>query len=172
MTLETERLLDDIGWRLLHELQENARLSFAELGRRAGLTTPAVVERVRKMEDAGIITGYRAEVNPAKIGFPVTAFIRMSVVGDVLTRITAVVKESPEVIECHRGTGGDSFIMKVSLSSIEHLESLIDRLTPYGTTTTSIVLSSLVTRRVIERTQIKKGKMTGTKNGKRERVSS
>ncbi len=82
---------------------------------------------------------------------PITAFIRMSVVGDVFTRITGVVKASPEVVECHRGTGADSFIMKVHVRSVEHLESLIDRLTPFGTTSTSIVLSSPVAKQAISK---------------------
>src|SRR5579871_2293159 len=150
-SFRSEKLLDQIGWKLLHELQLNGRLSYAELGRRVGLTTPAVVERVRRMEEAGIIVGYHADVNPMKVGMPITAFIRMSVVGDVFTRITAVVKNSPEVVECHRGTGADSFIMKVHVRSVEHLEALIDRLTPFGTTSTSIVLSSPVEKRAINR---------------------
>src|SRR5690349_2778441 len=147
--LRTDKLLDHIGWKLLQELQINGRLSYAELGRRVGLTTPAVVERVKRMEEAGIIVGYHADVDPAKVGMPITAYIRMSVVGDVFTRITAVVKNSPEVVECHRGTGADSFIMKVHVRSVEHLESLIDRLTPFGTTSTSIILSSPVPQREV-----------------------
>ncbi|HYL92613.1 MAG TPA: Lrp/AsnC family transcriptional regulator [Alphaproteobacteria bacterium] len=143
--------MDQIGWKLLHELQINGRLSYAELGRRVGLTTPAVVERVKRMEDAGIITGYFAEVNPVTVGMPITAFIRMSVVGDVFAKCVNAIKGCPEVAECHRGTGADSFIMKVHVRSVEHLESLIDRLTPYGTTSTSIVLSSPVRKREIER---------------------
>lgn len=149
--LKNEKLLDPIGWRLLHELQVNGRLSYAELGRRVGLTTPAVVERVKRMEEAGIIVGYHADIDPMKVGMPISAFIRMSVVGDVFSKITAVVKASPEVVECHRGTGADSFIMKVNVRSVEHLESLIDRLTPFGTTSTSIVLSSPVQRREIQK---------------------
>jgi len=149
--LRTDKLLDQIGWKLLQELQINGRLSYAELGRRVGLTTPAVVERVKRMEEAGIIVGYHADIDPMKVGMPITAFIRMSVVGDVFTRITAVVKNSPEVVECHRGTGADSFIMKVHVRSVEHLESLIDRLTPFGTTSTSIVLSSPVEKRAVSR---------------------
>ena len=117
--LRTDKLLDQIGWKLLQELQINGRLSYAELGRRVGLTTPAVVERVKRMEEAGIIVGYHADIDPMKVGMPITAFIRMSVVGDVFTRITAVVKNSPEVVECHRGTGADSFIMKVHVRSVE-----------------------------------------------------
>lgn len=150
-TSKYEKLMDQIGWKLLHELQLNGRLSYAELGRRVGLTTPAVVERVKRMEEAGIIVGYHADIDPMKIGMPITAFIRMSVVGDVFTKITSVVKNSPEVVECHRGTGADSFIMKVHVRSVEHLEGLIDRLTPFGTTSTSIVLSSPVEQREIRR---------------------
>src|SRR5207302_11287306 len=147
--LRTDKLLDQIGWKLLQELQINGRLSYAELGRRVGLTSPAVVERVKRMEEAGIIVGYHADIDPMKVGMPITAYIRLSVVGDVYTRITAVVKNSPEVVECHRGTGADSFIMKVHVRSVEHLESLIDRLTPFGTTSTSIVLSSPVQQREV-----------------------
>jgi Lrp/AsnC family leucine-responsive transcriptional regulator len=151
MSLENEKLLDDIGWHILRELQENARLSFAELGRRVGLSIPAVTERVHKMEDAGIITGYHADVNPEKVGFPITAYIRMNITGNVSAQIVALMQEMVEVDECHRGTGGDSFIMKVRVASISHLEHVIERLLPYGTTTTSIVLSSPVTKRFIER---------------------
>ena len=143
-------MLDEIDWKLLKELQLDARTSYAELGRRVGLTTPAIIERVHKMEDAGIITGYRVEMDLAKVGLPVTAFIRMSITGVDYSHIVEVAQASHEVLECHRGTGGDSFIMKVALESVEHLQTLIDKLTPYGITTTSIVLSSPVKRRVIE----------------------
>ena len=145
--LKSKIRLDDVDRKLLHHLQQNGRLSFAELARRVTLTTPAVIERVRKLEDAGIITGYRAEVNPAKLGLPIVAFIRISVVGDVFVKVAAIAKDSAEVLECHRGTGSDSFIMKVAVRSVQHLEELIDRLTPCGTTSTSIVLSSPVKRR-------------------------
>lgn len=149
MAFQMARLLDGVGWRILAELQEDARVSFAELGRRVGLSTPAVAERVRQLEAAGIVRGFRAEIDLAKVGLPILAVLRMSVVGDVLTEITEVAQELPEVIECHRGTGDDSFIMKVAVASVEHLERLIDRLTPFGTTSTSIVLSSPVVRRTI-----------------------
>jgi len=151
MTLDTEKLLDEIGWRLLQELQANARISFADLGRRIGLSIPAITERVRRMEEAGIITGYHAEVNAEKIGLPITAFIRINIVGEMTARLTTLLRELPEVVECHRGTGSDSFIVKVHVASVHHLERLIDRLLPFGTTTTSIVLSSLVTKRHLER---------------------
>lgn len=144
------KLLDAKGWAILRELQLDARLSFAELGRRVGLSTPAVAERVRNLEAAGIVTGYRAEVDPKKLGRPILALVRLSVVGDVLQRVTALVRAMPEVLECHRGTGEDSFSLKAAVASVAHLEALIDRLTPFGTTSTSLVLSSPVERRVIE----------------------
>jgi len=128
----------------------DARVSYAELGRRVGLTTPAVIERVRKLEDAGVITGYRADIDTAKVGLAIMAFVRMSITGVDYSHIIEVAEQSNEVLECHRGTGGDSFIMKVAVSSVEHLQEVIDRLVPYGITTTTIVLSSPVKRRVIE----------------------
>lgn len=143
-------MLDEIDRKILAELQLDARTSYAELGRRVGLTTPAVIERVRKLEDARIITGYLADIDPSKVGLPITAFIRMSITGIDYSHIIEVVQDSNEVLECHRGTGADSFIMKVAVASVEHLQRVIDRLTPYGITTTTIVLSSPVVRRAIE----------------------
>lgn len=142
--------LDDIDRKILRELQVDARTSYAELGRRVSLTTPAVIERVRKLEDAGVITGYRAEIDTAKIGLPITAFVRMSITGVDYSHIIEVAQQSNEVLECHRGTGGDSFIMKVAVATVEHLQEIIDKLTPYGITTTAIVLSSPVKQKTIQ----------------------
>ena len=144
-------MLDRIDWKILKAMQENARVSYAELGRKINLTTPAVIERVRKLEDAKIITGYRAEIDTAKVGLPIIAFVRMSISGVDFSRIVEIAVQSVEVLECHRGTGGDSFIIKVAAQSVEHLQNIIDTLTPYGITTTSIVLSSPVKTRVIEK---------------------
>jgi len=143
-------MLDEIDRKILHELQMDARTSYAELGRQVGLTTPAVIERVRKLEDSGVIIGYRAEIDTTKVGRPIMAFVRMSITGVDYSHIIDVAQKSNEVLECHRGTGGDSFIMKVAVASVEHLQEIIDKLTPYGITTTAIVLSSPVKRRVIE----------------------
>ncbi|MGH9819261.1 MAG: Lrp/AsnC family transcriptional regulator [Pyrinomonadaceae bacterium] len=143
-------MIDEIDRKILKELQLDARISFAELGRRVGLTTPAVIMRVQKLEFAKIITGYSAEIDTSKVGLPITAFIRMSISGVDYSHIIEVAQESNEVLECHRGTGGDSFIMKVAVRSVEHLQEVIDRLVPYGITTTTIVLSSPVKRRTIE----------------------
>jgi Lrp/AsnC family leucine-responsive transcriptional regulator len=144
-----EKLLDQLGWKLLTELQKDGRVSFAELGRRVGLSTPAVAQRVRRMEDEGIIRAYRADISPASVGLPITAFIRLSVVGNVLAKITERVKSMAEIVECHRGTGEDSFILKVNVVSVEHLKDVIDRLTPYGTTSTSLVLTSIVEKNLL-----------------------
>jgi Lrp/AsnC family leucine-responsive transcriptional regulator len=152
MALENERPLDETGWHILEALQENARLSFSELGQRVGLSSPAVAERVRRMEDAGIITGYRAEINTAKIGYPITAVIRISnSPGERCTRFSASAQAIPEVLECHRVTGSDALIMKIMASSVEHLEALIDKLSEHGQLTTSIVLSTPVSRRIVTR---------------------
>ena len=150
MTLETEKLLDSTGWQLLEALQQDARVSYTELGQRVGLSAPAVAERVRRMEDMGIISGYHAEINRSKLGFPITAIIRMSTFpGDHCNRFTASVRELPEVLECSRVTGSDSMIIKVMASSVEHLETLIDHLSEQGNITTSMVLSTPVERRTI-----------------------
>jgi Lrp/AsnC family leucine-responsive transcriptional regulator len=144
------KLLDDLAWKLLMELQNDARVTFAELGRRVGLSTSAVVERVRKLEDDGVILGYRTLVDASKVGMPILAFIRISLVGDLLNKIITLAQALPEVLECHRLTGSDSLILKVTVASIEHLESLIDQLPPYVATTTSIVLSSAVPAGIVE----------------------
>jgi len=149
-TKPAAKLLDDIACHILQELQEDARISFAELGRRVGLSTPAVMERVRRLEEADVIRGYRAEINPALIGAPITAFIRVAVTGELLARFITVTKKLPEVLECHRVTGSESFIIKVAVASIEHMEATIDKLTPYVATTTSIVLSSPVPWRAFQ----------------------
>jgi Lrp/AsnC family leucine-responsive transcriptional regulator len=150
MTFDSERVLDEVGWQILAELQENARISYTELGRRIGLTAPAVAERIHRLEEAGIIRGYRAELNLEGVGRGTVAFIRLATDQITCPRFGAIVaREFPEVLECHRITGGDSYVVKVAVPSVRELESLIDRLMPYGQTVTSIVLSSPVTNRVI-----------------------
>jgi Lrp/AsnC family transcriptional regulator, leucine-responsive regulatory protein len=143
--------LDEIDLRLLREIQDNARTSYTELGRRIGLTPPAVAERVRRLEEAGVILGYRADIDPARVGLPIGAFIRMRAAGNTeCLELGERVKDIPEVLECHRVTGDDSYIARVALRSVDHLQDLIDRLMPYAETITSIVLSSVVTRRTID----------------------
>ncbi len=150
MSFDTEKLLDDVGWKLLGLLQENARLSYSELGKQVGLSAPGVADRVRRMEDAGIITGYRAEVNAEKVDLPITAFMQIRPTGNTCMHMVEVVSPLSEVHECHHVAGGNCYILKVIVSSIAHLEDLIERLTPYGDLTTSIVLSSPIIRKAIE----------------------
>lgn len=149
MAGELESQLDKVGWQLLRVLQEDARLSFSELGRRVGLSSPAVAERVRRMEDSGVITGYRALVEPSKLGYPTTAFIHLKVTGEHHNRIATMAHTLAEVQECHHVTGQDSYMIKVIVSSMVHLEHVIAQLRTYGETTTSIVLSSPVKAKMV-----------------------
>jgi Lrp/AsnC family transcriptional regulator, leucine-responsive regulatory protein len=158
MTLEIEKMLDETGWQLLRELQQNARLSYSELGQRVGLSSPAVADRIHKMEEAGIISGYRVEINLSKIGLPVTAVIRLgNVAGQNCTLVMHRVCMIPEVLECYRVTGSDSVVVKVGATSVDHLERIIDDLTLHGAPTTSIVLSRPMQPRVITREIIERG---------------
>jgi Lrp/AsnC family leucine-responsive transcriptional regulator len=140
--------LDPISWKILAELQKDARLSYAEVGRRVGLSTPAAAERVRRLEAGGVIRGYEARIDPKSIGLAVAAFIRIRLSGSetLAKRLTALAHQMPEVLECHRCTGDESFILKVRVESVQHLEKLIDRFTPFGMTSTSLILSSPVER--------------------------
>lgn len=150
MTLQDDRnLLDAVGWKLLQALQEHARLSFRELGRHVGLSAPAVIERVRRMEDAGLIVGYHAEINLEKVGLPIIAFIRMNTSRERSGYVGIQLQSIPEILECHRVAGEVSFVMKAAVSSMSHLERLIDQLAQYGQPTTSIVLSTPVTRNIV-----------------------
>jgi len=144
-----ERLLDAVGWAILAALQDDARLTYNDLGRRVGLSPPAVTERVRRMEEAGIITGYRAEVDAARLGWPLLAFMRIVTPGGQDARFHTAIRAMPEIVECHRVTGSDSFILRVRITSMAHLEALIDRLKPFGQSMTSLVLSSPVERRAL-----------------------
>ncbi len=147
----TENGLDAVGWTLLEALQDNARLSFAELGRRVGLTAPAAAERVRQMEDAGIIRGYRAEIGLERLGLAVSALIRVAAPEEKCPALTACVKALPEVVECLHVTGGDAYVLRVNATSVGHLEAVIETLGRYGTPTTAIILSAPVASRALAR---------------------
>ena len=140
-------LLDEINCRLLAELQDDARLSMAELGRRVSLSAPAVAERVQRLEEAGVITGYRVDVDPRAIGFPIGVIVRVRPNARQLHKIPDVARAIPEVVECHRITGEDCFSIQLHLRSIDDLEAIIDQFLPYGRTTTSIMQSAPIPRR-------------------------
>lgn len=148
--------LDAIAWKMLESLQHNARISFAELGRKVGLSTPAVAERVHRLEEAGIITGYHASLNLARIGLSIRVLVRLTIPGGEVqtTRALAAMKELPEISRCHRITGAESFVIEADVVSIRHLEALIDRFSALGATSTSTVLSSPVERREYQAAQV------------------
>lgn len=142
--MDAERLLDEAGLVILRALQDNARISFAELGRKVGLSGPAITDRVRKMEDAGIIMGYHAKVNPAKLGFEVTAYVRLRVSRENFQRVIALARDVREVRECHRASGEDDFLMKVIAPSREQLNRVFDQFRALGEIHVSVVLSTPV----------------------------
>lgn len=150
MTSAIHKLLDRTNWRILAALQRNARLSLSELGREVNLSAPATMERVRKLEEAGVIAGYHAQINPDAIGLPVLVFIRINTPTRDYPRFLAALTEKPEVVECHHIAGADSFILKAHLPSNAHLEKLLQWLSAFGRTHTDIVLSSPLPRRAIE----------------------
>lgn len=140
-------LVDDTNRRLLAELQQDARLSMAELGRRVGLSAPAVAERVQRLEAQGVIRGYRAVVDPVALGYTLGAFIRIRPAPRQLHKISELAQALPEVVECHRITGEDCYLMWAYVRSVGHLEEVIDQLAAFGQTTTSIIQSSPVSGR-------------------------
>jgi Lrp/AsnC family leucine-responsive transcriptional regulator len=145
--------LDSTDWGLIEALQENARLTFAELGRRVNLSPPAVAERVRRLEDAGVLRGYHADIDLAALGLPMQAIIRISTnnVAECATHGHRLV-DVPEVLEAQRVTGSDSYIARVAVRSMEHLEDLLNRIAPHsGDTLTAMVLSTPVPSRVVTR---------------------
>jgi Lrp/AsnC family transcriptional regulator, leucine-responsive regulatory protein len=150
MTRAIERLLDDVGWRILAALQADARLPFSELGRRVGLSAPAVAERVRRLQDAGIIRGFRAELGLARLGLPIEALIRVSAREDDCPALKAAARALPEVLECLHVTGSDAFVLRVAVSSVGHLETIIERVGRHGTPTTSVILSAPVAGRILD----------------------
>jgi Lrp/AsnC family leucine-responsive transcriptional regulator len=142
-------LLDAINRRLLEELQADARLTMAELGRRINLSPPAVAERLGRLERAGVITGYRAEIDPKAVGYPIGVIVRIRPSTRQLAGIPELAREVPEVVECHRITGDDCFFLRLQLRSLDDLEGILDRFLVFGQTTTSIVHSSPIAARAL-----------------------
>lgn len=139
--------MDGIDRRIVAELQEDARLTRSELGKRVGLSPSAVGDRLRRLEETGVVRGYRAELDPRALGFPMAGILRIRPDSGQLKRVAAVAAETPEVVECHRVTGEDCYVLSLVFRSMDDLERLIDRFTPFGRTTTSIVNSTPVPRR-------------------------
>ena len=144
MAIDSSGLLDDVGQNLLSILHRDARISFAELGRRIGLSPAATAERMRRMEEAGIIRGYRVDVDREALGFPLLAIVRLSCDGPRYRPFLKAVKTMDQIAECHHVAGGDAFILKVVAESVAELEKLVEKLLDFGVPTTSIVFSSPV----------------------------
>ncbi|MFF1337691.1 Lrp/AsnC family transcriptional regulator [Streptomyces sp. NPDC058290] len=133
--------LDDIDWAIIDELQRDARVSMSELGRRVSLGSSATTERVRQLEATGVIAGYRAVVDLAKVGYPVLAVVRLKYPGNRHQPLRRLLADRREILECLRTTGDDCYTLKVAATSMEHLETLMDELAGFGSTTTSVVYS-------------------------------
>lgn len=144
MTVQVE--IDSINLKLLKALQENARISIRELGKQVNLCPPAVAERIQKLREAGVICGYRAEIDVTKIGLPIIAFTHLSVSRSISKEIGGRLHEFPEIAECYRINGDFSYILRVHVTSIQHLESFMDRIGKLGHSSTSIVLSTTFKR--------------------------
>ena len=142
--------IDALNWKILQCLQTNARQSNAEIGRAVGISSPAVSERIKKMEDAGIIKGYHTEVSSLEVGYQLTAFITLRAFMGKLKPFLSKVKTYDEVLNCYRITGNENFVMHVVLKDQKHLESFIDQLIKYGETKTQIVLSHVVQNGIVK----------------------
>ncbi len=136
--------VDDLSWRILDCLQENARMSNAEIGRRIGISSPAVADRIRKMEDLGIIQGYKSIISPIETGLQLRAIITIRAFMGKLRPFLEKVKTFDEVLNCYRITGNENIVMEVVFKDQKHLESFIDQIIIYGESKTQIVLSHVV----------------------------
>ncbi|MFD7588723.1 Lrp/AsnC family transcriptional regulator [Kitasatospora sp. NPDC059811] len=139
--------LDDVDWQIIGQLQREARMSLSELGRRVNLSSSATTERVRNLEALGVITGYHAVVDLAKVGYPVLAVVRLKYPGNRHEPLRRLLAERRELLECLRTTGDDCYTLKVAATSMEHLETLVDELAGFGSTTTSVVYSQTLPTR-------------------------
>ena len=136
--------IDELNWKILSSLQHNSRESFSSIGRKIGLTSPAVAERVKKMEDTGILEGYIAKVSHNKLGYQLKAIITLKAFMGKLKPFLEKVKNLDEVVKCYRITGNENIIMEVVLQDQFHLEKFIDMLIQYGETRTNIILSAVI----------------------------
>lgn len=141
--------VDEIGMNILQELQINARSTFSEIGRKVGLSSPAVAERIYKMEESGIINGYHTSINPAAFGHYIMAFITLTTHPNKYNEIYTFAEQQNEILECHHVSGNESLILKVVSGSIPQLDGLVEKLAKYGETKTSIVLSSPMQKKIM-----------------------
>jgi Lrp/AsnC family leucine-responsive transcriptional regulator len=141
--------LDRTDWRLLEELQRDGRASYADLARVVAMSPSAVAERVRRLEEAGVISGYRAVVDPERVGLPVMAMVRLRYPTGNYRPFHALLDSTPEVIEAHHVTGDDCFVLKVIVRSMRHLEEVTGRIAGLGAVTTSVVYSSPLAGRAV-----------------------
>lgn len=142
------RTLDATDARLLNALVADARTSVASLARLVGLSAPSVSERIKRMEEAGVIEGYSARINPEALGLPLAAWVRIRPIPGKLQAVADILKGLPEIVECDRVTGEDCFLARAHVRSVDDLERLIDRIIPFAMTNTSIIQSSPVKRRL------------------------
>ncbi|WP_256106408.1 Lrp/AsnC family transcriptional regulator [Streptomyces sp. ODS05-4] len=140
---------DATDWRILGALQADGRASYAELAREVSMSASAVTERVRRLEEAGLITGYAAVVDPEKLGLPILAFVRLRYPHGNYKPFHDLLAATPEILEAHHVTGDDCFVLKVAARSMPHLEEVTGRISGLGSVTTSVVYSSPLPRRAV-----------------------
>ncbi len=140
--------IDPVDAKILRALARDARTSTAELSRAVGLSAPSVSERVKRLEESGVIGGYSVKINAAALGLPLAAWLRIRPIPGQLQKVAEILKALPEIVECDRVTGEDCFIARAHLRSVGDLEALIDQIIPYAMTNTSIIQSSPVERRL------------------------
>ena len=140
----SDLLLDERNVKLLRLLRDDPRMGISEMARRVGMSAPAVRERVQRLEEAGVIRGYRLEIEPRALGYPICAFVRVRPMPGKIAKIAELAQRLPQVVECHRITGEDCFILRVYLESLDDLDRILDRFLDVGQTTTSLLQSSPV----------------------------
>jgi Lrp/AsnC family leucine-responsive transcriptional regulator len=136
--------LDAVDEQILQSLIEDARLSIAALARRVGLSAPSTRDRVRRLEEAGVIRGYQIDIDPAALGLPISVWVRIRPGPQQLPKVAALARSTPEVSECHRISGEDCFLLRVHVPSIEAIGDVLDRFLPHGQTVSTIVVNTPV----------------------------
>lgn len=148
--MEAKRILDAVDRRLVATLQRDARTSFAELGRAVGLSPPAAAERVRRLEELGVLRGYHADVDQARVGRGLSAFVRLRCANDAIERVVTFAVARPEVLQCHRVAGEEAFVLLIAAASVAELDAVLVPLAAFGTTASSLILSSPVRSKAID----------------------